>query len=190
MSTSTNNDANSNPIPGILRRVDKWACVQKCGACCKLGPLSSRPDLETYLNPEEFASYESMIGSDDWCKHFDKEKRICKIYDERPEFCRVEPKKFKSMYGIAEDELNDFCAFCCREQIADVYGDESDEMIRFEDVIDALQAEDDIGKLTGTDSETNTDADEEDGGIWLPLHEEEGGGVIDPKHLQSGEDVP
>ena len=33
----------------ILRRVDKWACVKNCGACCKLGPLDSRPDLESYL---------------------------------------------------------------------------------------------------------------------------------------------
>jgi hypothetical protein len=30
----------------ILRRVDKWACVRNCGACCKLGPLDSRPDLK------------------------------------------------------------------------------------------------------------------------------------------------
>ena len=36
----------------ILRRVDKWACVKNCGACCKLGPLDSRPDLESYLTGE------------------------------------------------------------------------------------------------------------------------------------------
>ena len=33
----------------ILRRVDNWACVRNCGACCKLGPLDSRPDLDSYL---------------------------------------------------------------------------------------------------------------------------------------------
>ncbi|KAJ1442370.1 hypothetical protein B484DRAFT_322056 [Ochromonadaceae sp. CCMP2298] len=127
----------------ILRRVDKWACVKNCGACCKLGPLDSRPDLDTYLSPEELAKYESMIGADDWCINFDKESRMCKIYEDRPDFCRVEPKKFQKMYDIEEEELNDFCAFCCREQISDVYGAESDESIRFEDVIEALAREDD-----------------------------------------------
>jgi hypothetical protein len=34
-----------------------------------------------------------------------------------------------------------FCTFCCTEQIADVYGEDSDEMIRFEDVIDGLETE-------------------------------------------------
>lgn len=123
----------------ILRRVDKWACVKNCGACCKLGPIESRPDLETYLSAEEHQLYKSMIGHDNWCKNFDKNTRMCKIYDERPSFCRVDPVKFKSMYIVEEAELNDFCTFCCREQIADVYGDESKEMFNFEKVIDSLE---------------------------------------------------
>ena len=48
---------------------------------------------------------------------------MCNNYENRPEFCRVDPKKFKVMYGIEEEELNDFCNFCCREQIEDVYGE-------------------------------------------------------------------
>ena len=43
---------------------------------------------------------------------------MCKIYDERPEFCRVEVARFTRVYEIEEEEFNDFCAFCCREQIA------------------------------------------------------------------------
>jgi Fe-S-cluster containining protein len=97
----------------ILRRVDKWACVKNCGACCKLGPLDSRPDLGTYLSPEELALYESMIGADDWCVNFDKQSRMCKIYDERPGFCRVEPKKFQKMYDIEEEELNVCHMYVC-----------------------------------------------------------------------------
>ena len=31
---------------------------------------------------------------------------MCTVYDDRPDFCRVEPQKFKAMYGIEEDELN------------------------------------------------------------------------------------
>ena len=42
-----------------------------------------------------------MIGPDDgWCINFDKEKRICTIYEDRPEFCRVDTKSYKKMYGI------------------------------------------------------------------------------------------
>lgn len=90
----------------ILRRVDKWACVKNCGACCKLGPLDSRPDLETYLTEAEFVQYKSMIGEDDWCINFDKESRMCKIYEDRPEFCRVDGEKFKKMFDVEESELN------------------------------------------------------------------------------------
>lgn len=41
----------------ILKKIDKWACVKNCGACCKLGPMDSRPDLKDvsyiklYLRP-------------------------------------------------------------------------------------------------------------------------------------------
>lgn len=124
---STTND-------NILRQVDKWACVKFCGACCKLGPIDSRPDLAEYLDEDELNMYKSMIAEDDWCKHFDKTARLCTIYDKRPEFCRVEPAKYKKMFDVEEENLNDFCAFCCREQINDVYGEESDEKKRFEEV--------------------------------------------------------
>jgi len=33
----------------------------------------------------------------------------------------------------------DFCTFCCREQIEDTYGKESVEMDRFEDTIESIQ---------------------------------------------------
>ncbi len=123
----------------ILRRVDKWACVAGCGACCKLGPLSDRPDLETYLTQDEYKTYVSMIGKDNWCVNYDKESRLCNIYDTRPEFCKVEPKKFKDMYEVDEEDMNDFCSFCCTEHISDTYGGDSPEMIKFLSVIDSLE---------------------------------------------------
>ena len=46
----------------ILRKIDKWACVKNCGACCKLGPLETRPDLEDYLDKDQLNMYKSMIG--------------------------------------------------------------------------------------------------------------------------------
>lgn len=36
-------------------------------------------------------------------------------------------------------DLQEFCTFCCTEQITDVYGGSSDEMHRFKAVIDALE---------------------------------------------------
>lgn len=90
----------------ILRQIKEWACVKSCGACCKLGPLEDRPDLGEYLTPEEYEKYVSMIGPDDWCKHYDKANRLCTIYEDRPAFCRVEIDKFKDMYDIKEDEFS------------------------------------------------------------------------------------
>ena len=85
----------------ILKRIDSWACIKDCGACCKLGPLDSRPDLEEYLTkPGEFELYKSMIGEDDYCIHFDREKKMCTVYEERPDFCVVKPSKMKEMFGV------------------------------------------------------------------------------------------
>ena len=112
----------------ILRRIDKWACVKGCGACCKLGPIDSRPELASYLTTTELDLYKSMIGEDDWCKHFDQTNRMCTIYDSRPTFCVVDPKKYKTMFDVDQEDLNNFCQFCCTEQIADVYGEDSPEM--------------------------------------------------------------
>ena len=103
--------------------------VSGCGACCKLGPIESRPDLGNYLKPADLEKYKSMIGDDDWCVHYDKDTRRCGIYDNRPSFCKVDVKSYEEMYGIEASELSDFCAFCCRENIHDVYGENSVEMV-------------------------------------------------------------
>jgi Fe-S-cluster containining protein len=126
----------------ILRRVDKWACVSGCGACCKLGPLSSRPDLKDYLTPAELTQYTSMIGKDDWCVHFDQTTRMCTTYETRPDFCKVRADKMRTMFDVEEDEVSDFAAFCCREHIGDNYGENSIELERFEEIIDSLYDED------------------------------------------------
>ena len=44
--------------------------------------------------------------------------RRCKIYDSRPGFCVVDVTRYKKMYQIEAGEMNDFCTFCCQEQIA------------------------------------------------------------------------
>jgi Fe-S-cluster containining protein len=108
----------------------KWRCVENCGACCHLDP-SDRPDLEEYLTPEELTLYLSLVGEDGWCLNFDHQTRKCLIYEQRPQFCRVEVANFERMYQIQPREFNDFAIECCEQQITGVYGDSSPEMARF-----------------------------------------------------------
>ena len=108
-----------------------WQCVSNCGACCQLQP-EERPDLESYLTPEELQTYLSMVGEDGWCIHFDAGSRRCTIYDRRPKFCRVQPDTFQRMFGIESEELNDFAIDCCHQQIGSIYGSRSPEMERFD----------------------------------------------------------
>lgn len=107
-----------------------WRCINHCGACCQLDP-GDRPELADYLTPEELELYLSMVGEGGWCINFDHATRECKIYANRPRFCRVEPDVFHDLYGIEPDELNDFAIECCRQQIEGVHGDRSLEMLRF-----------------------------------------------------------
>ncbi|HEY9876709.1 MAG TPA: YkgJ family cysteine cluster protein [Candidatus Obscuribacterales bacterium] len=108
-----------------------WLCVKECGACCNLDP-ADRPDLDEYLSPEELELYLSMVGEGGWCVNFDRVSRECRIYEQRPRFCRVQQDVFEDLYGIEATELNDFAIECCRQQIEGVYGDRSLEMLRFD----------------------------------------------------------
>lgn len=111
-----------------------WQCVKQCGACCHLDP-TDRPELEEYLSPEELELYLSMVSEGGWCINYDRELRECKIYQNRPRFCRVETEVFVDMYGIEAQDLNDFAIECCNQQIEGVYGLRSLEMIRFNQAI-------------------------------------------------------
>ncbi|MDF5713203.1 MAG: YkgJ family cysteine cluster protein [Rhizonema sp. NSF051] len=112
----------------------KWQCVKQCGACCHLNP-ADRPDLDEYLSPPELEVYLSMVGEEGWCINYDKELRECRIYANRPRFCRVESEIFQDMYGISPEELNDFAIDCCRQQIEGVYSESSLEMLRFDEAV-------------------------------------------------------
>lgn len=107
-----------------------WRCVKQCGACCHLDP-ADRPDLEEYLSPGEIELYLSLVGEDGWCIHYDSRHRQCRIYEQRPQFCRVEPDNFQRMYGIAATEFDEFAIACCHQQIEFLYGEDSPEMDRY-----------------------------------------------------------
>jgi uncharacterized protein len=117
----------------------KWQCISNCGACCHLDP-SDRPDLAEYLTPAQLQVYLSMVGVDGWCINFEQSSRTCKIYADRPRFCRVEPQIFEEMFEIEATELDEFAIECCREQIDDRYGEYSLEQLRFEQTINFINA--------------------------------------------------
>ncbi|GAB2217689.1 hypothetical protein Droror1_Dr00000893 [Drosera rotundifolia] len=85
----------------------KWKCVEGCGACCKLykDPIFATPE-EIFQNQDDVELYRSLIGSDGWCKHYDKRTRTCSIYADRPYICRAEPEIFKTLYGISERKFD------------------------------------------------------------------------------------
>lgn len=112
-----------------------WQCVKSCGACCYLAP-AERPDLEDYLTSEQLALYLSLVGPEGWCIHYDGQQRLCTIYDQRPDFCRVTPTTFKAMFGIEPEELDGFAIDCCQEHIRDLYGEDSPELDRFNQAVE------------------------------------------------------
>ncbi|MFB6275964.1 MAG: YkgJ family cysteine cluster protein [Halothece sp.] len=112
-----------------------WSCMTHCGACCYLNP-SERPELESYLSPSELEQYYSLVGADGWCIHYQKETRTCGIYEQRPSFCRVTPENFEQRYGVPPSEFNEFAIDCCCDHIASLYGEESEEILRYLDLVD------------------------------------------------------
>ncbi len=127
-----------------------WQCVKNCGACCELSP-ADRPDLGDYLSEAELSLYMSMVGKDGWCIHYNKAERNCTIYEERPNFCRVQTDTFKHLYDIDPDELDDFAIDCCEQQISGIYGNISPEMNRFYEAIGVDSEVIEIGGRSETD---------------------------------------
>ncbi len=114
--------------------MSQWRCIENCGACCHLDP-SDRPDLDEYLTKQELDLYLSMVGEDGWCINYNHDRRICNIYDERPSFCRVKPDVFEQMYNIPPQEFEDFAIDCCHQQIEAIYGEDSDEMLSYQEKV-------------------------------------------------------
>jgi Fe-S-cluster containining protein len=84
--------------------------------------------LAQYLTPAELEQYLSLVGEGGWCINYDPEHRRCRIYEDRPRFCRVRPDTFAAMFGIGPTEFNEFAITCCEQQIEGVYGPASEEL--------------------------------------------------------------
>ncbi|PWZ52635.1 hypothetical protein Zm00014a_017683 [Zea mays] len=119
------------------KRLVKWKCASGCGACCKLdkGPDFPIPDEIFADHPDDLQLYRSMIGSDGWCINYDKATRTCNIYQDRPSFCRVEPKIFDELFGVPRSRFDREACSACVDTIKMVYGDDSAELSNFKRVI-------------------------------------------------------
>ncbi|KAL6649987.1 hypothetical protein ACP70R_014211 [Stipagrostis hirtigluma subsp. patula] len=138
------------------KRVVRWKCASGCGACCKLdkGPDFPTPDEIFADHPDHLELYKSMIGTDGWCINYDKSSRTCNIYEDRPFFCRVEPKVFDEFFGVPRNRFDREACSACLDNIKMVYGEDSAELSNFKRVIreesKKLEASKDQDKLLGT----------------------------------------
>lgn len=119
------------------KRAMRWKCASGCGACCKLdkGPDFPTPDEIFADHPDDLQLYRSMIGADGWCINYDKATRTCNIYQDRPSFCRVEPKVFDEFFGVPRSSFDREACSACLDNIKMVYGDDSAELSNFKRVI-------------------------------------------------------
>ncbi|KAM0842587.1 hypothetical protein ACQ4PT_058294 [Festuca glaucescens] len=123
--------------PEKPKRVVKWRCATGCGACCKLdkGPEFPTPDEIFSDYPEHLELYKSMIGPDGWCNNYDKTNRTCNIYEDRPFFCRVEPKVFDEFFGVPRSKFDREACSACVDNVKMVYGQDSAELGNFKRII-------------------------------------------------------
>ena len=106
-----------------------WSCISGCGACCRLDP-QQRPEALDALSPGQRSQYLAMVGPDGWCIHFDTGSRRCRIYGERPEFCRV--SSLVELFAVPSGQEAGFAIACCRQQIRGEHGGRSAVLKRFE----------------------------------------------------------
>eukprot|EP00929_Paragymnodinium_shiwhaense_P011593 TRINITY_DN11754_c0_g1_i1.p1 TRINITY_DN11754_c0_g1~~TRINITY_DN11754_c0_g1_i1.p1 ORF type:complete len:618 (+),score=111.42 TRINITY_DN11754_c0_g1_i1:62-1915(+) len=135
----TEADADVEAGSGYIDSPVGWKCIPQCGACCYLAP-DERPHIKDFLSAEEYEIYKGLVLPDGWCKNYDRDNRMCTIFDTRPSFCSVKNFLLPKAPGFGVDAsdgpmLGAFCANCCRESIQDVYGEESAEMDRYDEAV-------------------------------------------------------
>ena len=113
--------------------MERWQCIQQCGACCRLDPELRQDALEA-LDERQRELYLAMVGDDGWCIHFNSGSRSCRIYESRPDFCRV--SNLSNLFGqgpVGEgmESIDALAIACCKQQIRSEYGGRGRVMKRF-----------------------------------------------------------
>jgi Fe-S-cluster containining protein len=111
-----------------LPRSEHWQCITGCGSCCRLDP-ALRGDAIAALDPHQQERYLEMVGPDGWCIHFDTGSRRCRIYEDRPDFCRVE--HLVSLFGQPGEDPEALAIASCKQQIRAELGGRHRVMHRF-----------------------------------------------------------
>ncbi|MFM8662162.1 MAG: YkgJ family cysteine cluster protein, partial [Cyanobium sp.] len=111
-----------------MAQAPQWQCIAGCGACCRLDP-GLRQDALAALSPEQRQTYMGMVGVDGWCIHYDTGGRRCRIYNQRPDFCRVAnllalfaPELAPAAPAGWNPAAHGLAIACCRQQIRSEYG--------------------------------------------------------------------
>ena len=112
----------------MTREKLQWTCIKHCGACCRLAP-EERADALAALSEDQQRTYLAMVGADGWGINYDTGRQRCRIYDERPDFCRV--SELGRLFHVPDDALDGFAIACCNQQIRSTYGGRSGVMRRF-----------------------------------------------------------
>jgi Fe-S-cluster containining protein len=105
-----------------------WRCISGCGACCRLDP-ALRGEALAALDAQQQEQYLAMVGPDGWCVHYDTGGRRCRIYADRPDFCRV--ANLMLLFGAEEMTADALAIQCCTQQIRSEYGGRGRVMRRF-----------------------------------------------------------
>ncbi|MDM7952897.1 MAG: YkgJ family cysteine cluster protein [Cyanobium sp. CZS 25K] len=111
-----------------MPRSEHWQCIGGCGSCCRLDP-ALRGDAIEALDRDQQQLYFSMVGDDGWCRHFDTGSRRCRIYAERPDFCRVD--QLVALFGLPGDDPDALAISSCKQQIRAELGGRHRVMRRF-----------------------------------------------------------
>jgi hypothetical protein len=111
-----------------VKQPPTWTCIAGCGACCRLDP-EQRQEALAALSAEQREQYLALVGPDGWCRHYDSGGRRCRVYDGRPDFCRV--SNLTSLFGAEGQAADDLAIACCKQQIRSEYGGRGRVMRRF-----------------------------------------------------------
>jgi Fe-S-cluster containining protein len=107
----------------------RWRCIPGCGACCRLDPRL-RQEALALLDDDQRSTYLAMVGEDGWCLHYDTGGQRCRIYDTRPDFCRVDT--IMALLGARGEEAEALAIRFCQQQIRSETGGRGKVMRRFQ----------------------------------------------------------
>jgi Fe-S-cluster containining protein len=115
-------------MPQEMAKPERWQCIQHCGACCRLDP-ALRGEALAALDASQRERYLAMVGADGWCIHYDSGSQRCRIYSDRPDFCRVD--SLMQLFGAEGEDADALAIACCKQQIRCESGGRGRVMRRF-----------------------------------------------------------